>query len=135
MNKWIGEKLPVQTDVMNIEEAKLTGATALFGEKYEDVVRVVSIGGAKKCKCGKCHHEEHEIISREFCAGTHAKNTGDLRLVKIVSEGAIAAGTRRIELVVSNAAIEYLNEKAKVANALETRFKVHTNEVLERVEN
>ncbi len=50
MNKWIGEKLPVQTDVMDIEEAKLTGATALFGEKYEDVVRVVSIGGAKKCK-------------------------------------------------------------------------------------
>ena len=118
MNKWIGEKLPVHTDVMDIEEAKLTGATALFGEKYEDVVRVVSIGE----------------ISKEFCAGTHAKNTGDLRLVKIVSEGAIAAGTRRIELVVSNAAIEYLNEKAKVANALESRFKVHTGEVLERVE-
>ena len=118
MNKWIGEKLPVHTDIMDIEEAKLTGATALFGEKYEDVVRVVSIGE----------------ISKEFCAGTHAKNTGDLRLVKIVSEGAIAAGTRRIELVVSNAAIEYLNEKAKVANALESRFKVHTGEVLERVE-
>ncbi len=138
MNKWIGEKLPVQTDVMDIEEAKLTGATALFGEKYEDVVRVVSIGGAKKCKCGggcKCKHDsEPEVISREFCAGTHAKNTGDLRLVKIVSEGAIAAGTRRIELVVSNAAIEYLNEKAKVTNALEARFKVHTDEVLERVE-
>lgn len=138
MNKWIGEKLPVSTDVMDIEEAKLTGATALFGEKYEDVVRVVSIGGAKKCKCGggcKCKHEsEPEVISREFCAGTHAKNTSDLRLVKIVSEGAIAAGTRRIELVVSNAAIEYLNEKAKIANALEARFKVHTGEVLERVE-
>ena len=140
MNKWIGEKLPVQTDIMDIEEAKLTGATALFGEKYEDVVRVVSIGGAKKCKCGghgghcKGHHPEHEVISREFCAGTHAKNTGDLRLVKIVSEGAIAAGTRRIELVVSNAAIEYLNEKAKITNALESKFKVHTEEVLDRVE-
>lgn len=140
MNKWIGEKLPVQTDVMDIEEAKLTGATALFGEKYEDVVRVVTIGGAKKCHCGghgghcKGHHPEHEVISREFCAGTHAKNTGDLRLVKIVSEGAIAAGTRRIELVVSNAAIEYLNEKAKITNALESKFKVHTEEVLDRVE-
>ena len=142
MNKWIGEKLPVQTDVMDIEEAKLTGATALFGEKYEDVVRVVSIGGAKKCHCGghgggKCkghHHPEHEVISREFCAGTHAKNTGDLRLVKIVSEGAISAGTRRIELVVSKAALEFLNKKAEVANALETKFKVHTEEVLERVE-
>lgn len=140
MNEWIGEKLPVHTDVMDIEEAKLTGATALFGEKYEDVVRVVSIGGQKKCHCGghggKCkgHHAEHEVISREFCAGTHAKNTGDLRLVKIVSEGAISAGTRRIELVVSKAALDFLNEKAKVTNTLEAKFKVHTEEVLERVE-
>ena len=140
MNKWISEKLPVQTDVMDIEEAKLTGATALFGEKYDDVVRVVSIGGAKKCKCGgggKCKHnhgEAPDVISREFCAGTHAKSTGDLRLVKIVSEGAIAAGTRRIELVVSKAAIEYLNNKVKVTNELEAKFKVHTEEVLERVE-
>jgi len=139
MNKWIGEKLPVQTDIMDIEEAKLTGATALFGEKYEDVVRVVSIGGQKKCKCGggKCkhgHHDVPEVISKEFCAGTHAKSTGELRLVKIVSEGAIAAGTRRIELVVSKAAIEYLNKKAKVASELEAKFKVHTEEVLERVE-
>ena len=139
MNKWIGEKLPVQTDVMNIEEAKLTGATALFGEKYDDVVRVVSIGGQKKCRCGggKCNHnhgEAPEVISREFCAGTHAKSTGDLRLVKIVSEGAIAAGTRRIELVVSKAAIDYLNNKVKVTNELESKFKVHTEEVLERVE-
>ena len=140
MNKWIGEKLPVQTEVMGIEEAKLTGATALFGEKYEDEVRVVTIGGQKKCKCGggHCkghhHHPEHEVVSMEFCAGTHAKNTGDLRLVKIVSEGAIAAGTRRIELVVSKAAIEFLNNKAKIANTLEAKFKVHTEEVLERVE-
>ena len=139
MNEWIGEKLPVQTEVMGIEEAKLTGATALFGEKYEDEVRVVSIGGAKKCRCGggKCkghHHEAHDVISMEFCAGTHAKNTGDLRLVKIVSEGAISAGTRRIELVVSKSAIDYLNKKAKISDVLEARFKVHTDEVLERVD-
>ena len=122
MNKWIYEKFPVVTDIMDIEQAKLTGATALFGEKYDDVVRVVSITDGKNC------------ISKELCAGTHAKSTGDLRLVKIVSEGAIAAGTRRIELVVSNAAIEYLNNKAKVSSELEARFKVHTEEVLERVE-
>ena len=85
MNKWIYEKFQVKTDVMDIEQAKLTGATALFGEKYDDVVRVVSITDGENC------------ISKEFCAGTHAKSTGDLRLVKIVSEGAIAAGTRRIE--------------------------------------
>ena len=122
MNKWIYEKYEVKTDVMDIEQAKLTGATALFGEKYDDVVRVVSITDGENC------------ISKEFCAGTHAKSTGDLRLVKIVSEGAIAAGTRRIELVVSNAAMEYLNNKAKVSSELEARFKVHTGEVLERVE-
>ena len=137
MNEWISEKLPVRTDVMGIEEAKLTGATALFGEKYEDIVRVVSIGGQGKCKCGgkcKCHEQIQEVISREFCAGTHAKNTGDLRLAKIISESAIAAGTRRIEVVVAKAALDYLNEKAKVVNTLEAKFKVHTNEVLERVE-
>ena len=122
INKWIGKKFQVKTDVMDIEQAKLTGATALFGEKYDDVVRVVSITDGENC------------ISKEFCAGTHAQNTSDLRLVKIVSEGAIAAGTRRIELVVSNAALDYLNNKTKVTNELEARFKVHTDEVLERVE-
>ena len=121
MNEWIAQKLPVHTDVMDIEQAKLTGATALFGEKYEDVVRVVSIG-------------KEPVISKEFCAGTHASNTSDLRLVKIVSEGAISAGTRRIELVVSKAALEFLNNKAKVTNTLEAKFKVHTEEVLDRVE-
>ena len=154
MNEWIGEKLPVHTEVMGIEEAKLTGATALFGEKYEDEVRVVSIGSgkcgcdhtssessdsenAKECSCGsdcKCHENKSDVISMEFCAGTHARNTGDLRLVKIVSEGAIAAGTRRIELVVSKSAIDFLNNKARVADILEARFKVHTDEVLERVD-
>ncbi|MCQ2743208.1 MAG: alanine--tRNA ligase [bacterium] len=138
INEWIGAKLPVQTDVMDIEEAKLTGATALFGEKYGDVVRVVSIGGEKHCHChggGGCkHHQASEVISREFCAGTHAKNTGDLRLIKIISESAIAAGTRRIEAVVSKAALEYVNTKINVTNALESRFKVHTDEIFERVE-
>ena len=137
INEWIGQKLSVTTDVMDIEEARLTGATALFGEKYEDVVRVVSIGGAKKCHCGegcKCSQNAPEVISREFCAGTHAKNTSDLRLFKIISESAISAGTRRIEVVVSKSAINYMNEKESVTKALESKFKIHTNEILERVE-
>ena len=140
MNKWIGEKLPVNTDVMGIEEAKLTGATALFGEKYEDVVRVVSIGGKAKCNCGSdcsCDHEsgeEKEVISKEFCAGTHASNTADLRLVKIVSEGAIAAGTRRIEAVVADAAIDYLNAKSAEIDKLASRIKGHFDEVESRIE-
>ena len=122
MNDWVAKGLEVHTDVMDIEQAKLTGATALFGEKYDDIVRVVSIGAGAGC------------ISKEFCAGTHARNTRDLRLVKIVTEGAIAAGTRRIELVVSKAAFEFMNAKVKEMDKLSLMFKTHYNETVERVE-
>ena len=113
LNEWISENLDVTTKVMNIDEARQTGAMALFGEKYDDEVRVVSIGE----------------VSKEFCAGCHASHTGQLRLAKIVSESAIAAGTRRIEVVVAKAALNYLTEKAnamdKLATKLEsTRFSV-----------
>ncbi len=121
LNNWVARGLNVHTDVMDIEQAKLTGATALFGEKYDDVVRVVSIGN-------------ETCISKEFCAGTHARNTRDLRLVKIVSEGAIAAGTRRIELAVSRAAFEFMNAKVKEIDKLSLMFKTHYDEIVERVE-
>lgn len=122
VNKWIAAALSVTTEEMDIEHAKLTGATALFGEKYEDVVRVVSMGNQTHC------------VSKEFCAGTHARNTRDLRLFKIVSEGAIAAGTRRIEAVVSKAAFDFMNAKVKEMDKLSLMFKAHYDEVLERVE-
>ena len=122
MNNWIAKGYDVVTEVMDIEKAKLTGATALFGEKYDDVVRVVSITDGKTC------------ISKEFCAGTHARNIGNLRLVKIVTEGAIAAGTRRIEVVVGRSAFEFMNAKVKEMDKLSLMFKAHYNEVVERVE-
>ena len=122
VNSWISQGLDVTTQEMDIEQAKLTGAVALFGEKYEDVVRVVSMGTPTHC------------ISKEFCAGTHARNTRDLRLFKIVSEGAISAGTRRIEVVVSKAAFEFMNAKVKEMDKLSLMFKVHYDEVMERVE-
>jgi len=122
INTWIKSNLKLHTDVMTIEEAKLTGATALFGEKYGDTVRVVCIGDGEGC------------ISKEFCGGTHANSTSDLRLLKIVSEGAIAAGTRRIEAVVSDAALELVNAKVSELDKLSTKFKVHYDEVFERVE-
>lgn len=122
MNKWIGYGYTVNTKVMSIKEAELTGATALFGEKYGDSVRVVSI------------EKEGECISKEFCAGTHARQLKDLRIVKIISESAIAAGTRRIEVVVSNAAIEYLNAKSYEMDKLSAKFKSHFDEVSDRVE-
>lgn len=121
LNNWVAKGLNVHTDVMDIEQAKLTGATALFGEKYDEVVRVVSIGN-------------ETCISKEFCAGTHARNTRDLRLIKIVSEGAIAAGTRRIEVVVSKAAFEFMNAKVREMDKLSLMFKTHYNEIVERVE-
>ncbi len=122
MNKWIGEGYSVQTKVMDIEEAKLTGATALFGEKYGDKVRVVSI------------EKNGESISKEFCAGTHARELKDLRLVKIVSEAAIAAGTRRIEVFTGNSAIKYLNAKSAEIDKLASKFKMHFDEVEARVD-
>ncbi len=122
MNRWIGEDYKINTQVMGIKEAELTGATALFGEKYGDEVRVVSIENKDGC------------ISKEFCAGTHARNLKDLRLAKIVSESAIAAGTRRIEVVVSKAAIEYLNAKSDEIDKLSSKFKSHYYEVYDRVE-
>lgn len=118
INTWVAQGLPVTTEVMDIEKAKLTGATALFGEKYEDEVRVVSMGD----------------VSKEFCAGTHARNTRDLRLVKIVSEGAIAAGTRRIEVVVSDAALNYVNAKVREMDKLSALFKTQYDETFDRVE-
>lgn len=118
LNEWISEDLDVTTKVMNIDEARQTGAMALFGEKYDDEVRVVSIGE----------------VSKEFCAGCHASHTGQLRLAKIVSESAIAAGTRRIEVVVAKAALNYLTEKANAMDKLATKFKAHFDEVEGRVE-
>ena len=122
INNWIGEKLEVSTRVMKLEEAQQTGATALFGEKYENDVRVVSIG---------C---ENNVISREFCAGTHAKNISDLRLMKIVAESAIAAGTRRIEATVGTTALDFLNKKENEINKLSAHFKAPADEIFERVE-
>ena len=122
MNNWISKGYDVVTDVMDIEQAKLTGATALFGEKYDDIVRVVSITDGKTC------------ISKEFCAGTHARNIRDLRLVKIVTEGAISAGTRRIELCVGRSAFDFMNAKVKEMDKLSLMFKVHYDSVVDRIE-
>ncbi|MDD3238113.1 MAG: alanine--tRNA ligase [Candidatus Gastranaerophilales bacterium] len=117
MNNWISEGHSQHTDIMDIEEAKKTGAMALFGEKYDQKVRVVKVGN----------------ISSELCGGTHIKNTEDIRLTKIVSEGAVAAGTRRIEAICADSAFQFLNEKASEIDALAHKFKALPSEVNERV--
>lgn len=122
INKWICNGYNVSTEIMDIEKAKTCGAMALFGEKYDDKVRVVSVG-----------NEDH-IISKELCGGTHVKNISQIRLVKIISESAISAGSRRIEVACSKAALDYLNEKASILDELSHKFKAQTFEVIERVD-
>src|SRR5574344_979118 len=118
INKWISEGIKQTTDIMDVEETKKSGAMALFGEKYGDKVRVVKIGD----------------ISKELCAGTHIDNTSEIRLAKIVQESAISAGSRRMEVVVSDAAFKFLNDKAKAADELAHKFKSQVFEINERVD-
>ena len=118
MNQWISEGIERHTDIMDIEEAKKTGAMALFGEKYGDKVRVVCVGN----------------VSKELCGGTHVNNTAEIRLAKVVQESAISAGSRRIEVVCSDAAYNYLNVKAAELDKLAHKFKAKPEEVEERVE-
>ena len=117
INAWIDEDIEQNTEVMNIEMAKKSGAMALFGEKYDDDVRVVKFGN----------------ISSELCGGTHASSTGKIRLTKIVSEAAVAAGTRRIEAVCGKAALEVLNEKATLVDKMTQGFKCPVSELGDRL--
>ncbi len=117
VNEWIRQNIKQNTEIMNIEMAKKSGAMALFGEKYDDEVRVVRFGN----------------ISAELCGGTHVKSTGDIRLSKIVSETAVSAGTRRIEAVCSDTAVKFLSEKALIADELAHLFKIPVNELSQRV--
>ena len=108
VNQKIAEAIPVETKVLNIEEAKKTGAKALFGEKYGETVRVVCMGE----------------FSKEFCGGTHVDNTGVITAFKILSEAGVAAGTRRIEAITAQGVFDYykqleseLNQAAKAAKS------------------
>ena len=94
VNREVRKNTPVETELTDIETAKAKGAMALFGEKYGDTVRVLSMGGD---------------FSVELCGGIHAKRTGDISLFKIISEGGVASGVRRIEAVTGAAALDYLN--------------------------
>jgi alanyl-tRNA synthetase len=104
-NEQIRLNSEVRTDIMDIESAKATGAAALFGEKYDETVRVLTMGDG---------------FSVELCGGTHAARTGDIALLKIVTEGGIAAGVRRIEAATGAKALDYLDQSAA---QLETKLQ------------
>ncbi|AOT72857.1 alanine--tRNA ligase [Geosporobacter ferrireducens] len=118
----INEKILMGLDVkaqnMSLEEAKRLGATALFGEKYGNTVRVVSING----------------YSIELCGGTHIENIGQIGLFKIVSEGGVAAGIRRIEAVTGLKAYEYIKEKEAKLNELSKLLKTNEKELVHKTE-
>ena len=118
VNSYIFAEIDVHTDVLDVEEAKKTGAIALFDEKYGDKVRVVSMGE----------------VSKEFCGGTHVSNTSKLGLFKIVSEESIGSGIRRIECVTKDAAYKLAMSYQNDMNILKDNLKLkNTSEVITRV--
>lgn len=123
VNQQIFASKPVVTRVMGIDEAKAAGAVALFGEKYGDVVRVVSVGA------------EDQPFSRELCGGTHAANTAEIGLFKIISESSTGSNVRRIEAVTSKGALDYMADRLALVEAAAAALKCRVDEVPARVEN
>ncbi|KAA0697566.1 alanine--tRNA ligase [Neorhizobium sp. P12A] len=128
-NEIVLQNAPVTTRLMSVDDAIAEGAMALFGEKYGDEVRVVAMGtGIHGAKAGKPY-------SIELCGGTHVSATGQIGLVRILSESAVGAGVRRVEAVTGEAAREYLAEQDERVKLLASTLKVQPGDVLARVES
>ena len=126
VNEVIRQNVPAETKEMAPQEAIEAGAVALFGEKYGDSVRVLTLG--------KSLVDEAKAYSVELCGGTHVARTGDIALFKIVSEQGVAAGVRRIEALTGEAARRFLLDQAGVAKSLADQFKTPVAEVASRVD-
>lgn len=118
VNEQIWRSIPVQIDYKAIDEAKAMGAMALFGEKYGDIVRVVQVGD----------------YSLELCGGCHVPNTSVIGLVKIVSEGGIGAGTRRIEAVTGEGAYQLMNDQISLLKEAASMLKANPKDLVSRIE-
>lgn len=122
VNEKVMECLPVSTDVMNVDEAKASGAMALFGEKYGDKVRVVKMG------------KSDDEFSRELCGGLHVQNTGNIGMVKIISESSVSSGVRRIEAVTGRGALVLLRAGTRILTAIREQLRCKDAEVLDRIQ-
>ncbi|MBS0525168.1 MAG: alanine--tRNA ligase [Proteobacteria bacterium] len=123
VNERIRLNSPVETRLMTPEEAVAAGAMALFGEKYGEEVRVLSMGG-----------KDGETYSVELCGGTHALRTGDIGLFRIVGEGAVSAGVRRIEAVAGNAAEAHVRHQIDLLNQAASVMKVRPEDLPQRLQ-
>jgi len=123
VNERVRLNSPVETRLMTPEEAIAAGAMALFGEKYGDEVRVLSMGG-----------KDGETYSVELCGGTHALRTGDIGLFRIVGEGAVSAGVRRIEAVAGNAAEAHVRHQIDLLNQAASVMKVRAEDLPQRLQ-
>lgn len=119
VNDKIAENIAVETQVMTMEEAKKTGAMALFDEKYGETVRVVSMGD----------------FSKEFCGGTHVKNTGDITAFKIISESGVAAGVRRIEALTGDNVFDYYKNIESELEAAAKAAKATPATLIDKIEH
>lgn len=120
VNQQIQANTPVSTDLMDIDSARESGAMALFGEKYDDQVRVLTMGV--------------DGFSKELCGGTHVNATGDIGLFRIVSEGGIAAGIRRIEAVAGPYAMAELHKQDQMVQQLQAQLKCSAEQLPSKVE-
>ena len=118
---------PVVTKLMAVDEAIESGARALFGEKYGDEVRVVSMGRAPDGEGA------NKAFSIELCGGTHVQRTGDIGVIAVVSEGAVAAGVRRVEAMTGDAARRHLSQESRKLKEIAGLLKIPVDEAPERI--
>ena len=126
-NAFVLQNSPVQTRLMALEDAMETGAMALFGEKYGEEVRVVSMG------VGETGAKANKAWSVELCGGTHVTRTGDIGLIKVTAESASAAGVRRIEALTAQGAREHLAQQDARVRELAAALRTKPDDVVERV--
>ncbi|MBP5491839.1 MAG: alanine--tRNA ligase [Clostridiales bacterium] len=130
VNKEIAASLAVRTDEMSQQEAVSTGAMALFGEKYGDVVRVVSMG---KGTSGKNEDDFKAAFSVELCGGTHVSNTSQIRSIKILSESGVAAGVRRIEALTGDGVSAYYKDLENLLAEAAKLLKSNPSEIVNKI--